>query len=223
MDFAIKGQPVLKLYNFYGGFIIYGQYDKSRIKINAHRRVETTERDKLEKMLSNISIPIRHHHDTLYAHVEVPVPQQNERYSCGLNLFIPYGMPVQIDYVKNDVITHELDSLVYVRNAQSRILLARHCGSADLIAQSHINLEIDTLRPHGFIYAKADSGDINIVLPGNAEATIYAKSFFHPIELTNIYLPQKLTSHYIIDGTIGKGDASIHLETVSGIIRIKID
>ncbi|MBN1464551.1 hypothetical protein JXA02_02235 [candidate division KSB1 bacterium] len=222
-DFPINGLPALALRNYYGGCIIYGHYNKTTITLSADCRVQTTERAELDRMLSGISIPIRQLNDTVAVHVEAPIAELNESYSCGLVLFIPYDMPVRVDYAKNDVITNELDSLVYVRNAQSHIALARHGGSVDLRAQSHINLDISTLPTCSLINARTDSGDIQLVLPGSVDAIIDAKSFYHPIELFNIDWPQKLTSHYVIHGRLGSGGASIHLETVTGIIRIIIN
>ncbi|MBN1482131.1 hypothetical protein EH223_07735 [candidate division KSB1 bacterium] len=223
LDFATQGLPALKILNYYGGLIIYGHSYKQKINISANRRVESPDQNNLDMMLAGITVPIQQDADTVYLQVETPVAQRYEKYACGLNIFIPYGMPVFIDYAKNAIITNELDSLVHVRNAKSRILLARHNGSADLEAQSHINLEIYKLWPHGFINAVTDSGDVNMVLPEQTDATILAQSFYHPIELINIELDTFLKSYYTASGILGTGDAPIHLKTTYGTIRIKID
>lgn len=223
LEFATQGLPVLKLVNYYGGFIIYGHSYGRKINVSATRRAESPTRNNLDVMLDGIQIPIGQEADTVYLQVQAPVAQRHEVYACGLNVFIPYGMPVCIGYAKNAIITNELDSLVTVRNAKSRILLARHSGSADLTAQSHINLEIVELRPHGFITAVSDSGDVNMVLPEEADATILAQSFYHPVELINIKLDTFVKSYYTASGFLGSGEARIHLKTTYGTIRIKAD
>lgn len=223
LEFAIRNAPVLKLENYNGGFIIYGHNHKQRIDISANCRVESTDREKLESMLADIEIKTAQEQDTAYIWINTPVPKRDERYACGLNLFIPYAMPVVIAWSKSVIITNELDSLVHVRNAQSRILLARHRGSADLEAQSHINLELYQLWPYSFINAVTDSGDINMILPKSSDATILAQSFYHPIELYELKLDTFLRSYYTAQGIMGDGDASINLKTTYGTIRIRAD
>ena len=213
--------PALKLDNYFGGFIINGHTNKNTIHARITRRAKTQKRDNLDAMLESITFHIHQQDDTVYAHIEAPPAQRNEQYSASINIFIPYDMPVYIDWSKSAVITNELDSLVFIRNAKSRVLLARHRGSADVEAQSHINLEIYKLWRHGFINAVTDSGDVNMVLPKTAHATIFAKSFYNPIELVNIELARNLTSHFTVNGILGEGDAPIHLETTFGIVRIK--
>ena len=146
-----------------------------------------------------------------------------EKYRCGLNLFIPYAMPVFIDYSKNSIITNELDSLVYVRRAQTRVLVGRHRGSADIEAFSDINLELYKIWPHAFIDAVTDSGDVNMVFPEDSDVTILARSFYHPIELINFELSTYLRSYYTTEGVLGNGAAPINLQTTYGTIRLKTD
>jgi hypothetical protein len=222
-NLSVQQGTYLKLQNYYGGLIIYGHSVTDKINISATCKAESPDRDKLDNMLAGIQFPARQIGDTLFVNVTAPVAKRYEKYRCGLNLLIPYHMPVYIDYSHGAIITNELDSLVHVRRAQSRILLARHQGSADLQAQSHINLELYKMWPHAFINAVTDSGDVNIVFPENADVSILARSFYHPIELINFELPTYLQSYYTAEGVRGSGDASINLKTTYGTVRLKVD
>ncbi len=222
-DVDVRDGMFLKLENYYGGLFIYGHSIRDKMSVRATCRAESPTRENLDNMLEAVNIPARLVGDTLYVNVTAPVAKRYERYGCGLNLLIPYKMPVYIDYSKHAVITNELDSLVYVRRAQSRVLLARHQGSADLEAQSHINLELYKIWPHATIHAVTDSGDINLVFPEGADVSILARSFYHPIELINFELPTYLRSYYTAEGVRGSGEAPINLKTTYGTVRLKVD
>ncbi len=221
--YTIQGLPALRVDNYYGGLFIYGHTHDDDIKVTATRRAQTDQRDHLDEMLANIKVSTRQQDDTVYVQISAPVAGRNERYLCGLNIFIPYGMPVFINYSKGSVITNELDSLVYVRGAQTRARLERHRGSADIEAVSHINMEFYSLWPHNYVTAISDSGDVNVVIPENADVSILAQSFYHPIELIDINLETYLRSYYTAEGILGSGDSPVHLKTIYGIVRIKAD
>ncbi len=215
--------PVLSLQNYYGGMLIFGHSKKDEIKIAITKKAQSTDRDQLDRMLSSIQVPVTQHRDTLFLQVTAPVAKRNEHYACGLNLFIPYSMPVHVSYAKSSIITSELDSLVHVQRAQLRVRVERHRGSADIQAESDINLEFYDLWPHNYVSAVTDSGDVNVVFPSNADVTIFAQSFYHPIELINFDLPTYLRSFYTADGVLGSGATPINLKTTYGIIRLKAD
>lgn len=219
----VENLPVLSLQNYYGGMFIFGHSKKDEIKIVITKKVQSTERDQLDRMLSDIQIPVTHQGDTLFVQVTAAVARRNEHYGCGLNLFIPYSMPVHVSYAKSSIITSELDSLVHVRRAKFRVRVERHRGSADIEAAGDINLEFYDLWPHNYVTAVTDSGDVNVVFPSNADVTIFAQSFYHPIELINLDLPTYLRSFYTADGVLGSGETPITLKTTYGIIRLKAD
>lgn len=222
LNIDIQGLPVLKLVNYRGGMILNGTFAKDHIRASVTRQVETLERDRLATMLEEIEFQVTSTSDTLFALVTTPPADRDEYYGCSLNMDIPYGMPVVVEYSNTIVIASELDSTVLVRNAQQKVLLSRHQGSAEIYAKGDIAMDVNLPRK-GFIIAETDSGNIDLLLPASAHATILAESFYQPIRLINIELDTDVRRFHTASGVLGDGSGEVRLKTIYGRIRLKTE
>ncbi len=148
----------------------------------------------------------------------------NESGSVSYELKVPDSARLDtIETVNGDIGVIGVKGAVSIETVNGKMSLQGLESDAKLdTVNGMIEAQFDVLAGAQRVKADAVNGRINLRIPENASAQVHAETLNGSIDADDFGLqPEKGFVGRDLDGTIGAGEANIHVDTVNGSVTIK--
>jgi len=219
-SFPIADISVISLNNNKGGVIIYGRVENDTIDYTISKTINADTRERAENNFKNVQLSSEVNNDTLKCSMIYPFDSDYMQAFGYLDLHLPHLLPCIINNMSEGVFVFSLWNDLKVSNSKDHVDIRGHHGSCDIQTQKGV-VSIETILPDsGYCRANTGQGNIILTIPRSTSATIYARTWNGEVSAEYLDISDLENIFGEFRGVIGEGSAEIHLETLSGHIKI---
>jgi hypothetical protein len=217
-EIAPAGRQVLRCVSAKGPVTVQAE-GLSAVRWYLYKYVTAPTREQANDGLAQIGIASGTVADSLVFDVTTP-PSGEIYYSAAVTLGIPFELGCAVDNATAAVQVSDLFRPLRVRGAAA-VTVRRHNASCD-VATSRGAVYVEAAVPDsGYCLAGTGEGDVELHLPADASARIWAHTDAGAVSVIGLTLTDRADSTGYVSGTLGTGTAAVRLTTQKGNITIR--
>jgi DUF4097 and DUF4098 domain-containing protein YvlB len=211
----------LQLQAINGEVSISGSSESDSVVITGTKRIESASAEDAEAHLPELDVKVRELADEVFVETIQPNGSGGQNYIVDYTIILPKNFEIQVSQVNGIVTIESMTNTVAVTLANGTVTLDDIVGSASVTA---INGKIDgdvTLPLDGTITMSTTNGTIVLGIPQDTSAAFSARAGFgDKIRVSNLVLQNEVRTSTSLSGTLGDGQGTIVLTTVTGSIQV---
>ena len=219
-ELAFSEINIVSFTNLNGSIYLSGVYRPDTLGYRMAKNVNAVSRETANAFLADINFGYFIIDDTLVCTITYFDVQKNIQFLGALFVDVPKAMSCYINKAGSVVYSEYLESDIIVNEANGPIEIKNHKGSIFANTTSG-NIAIEAIIPvDGFCKALTEDGNIELLIPLNTSATIYAETADGIVSFNGLSIENLTQSTNKVTGILGSAESEIHLTTLSGNIEI---
>ena len=219
----IVNQSQFNLDGIGGDITVSGISGANSVTIAGIRRVQADSMQEVEEYLPKLQVDVQALENEIRVKTIKPLDTFERIYNVDYMIILPDDLKIKIDNLGGVITVDSITNNVIVNNRAGKVTLANILGSASIDSltgpiESEVSLPLN-----GNIDLKTLTGDINLYIPLDTSAEFSARvfEFNGSIRVSNLVLQNEVRTSTSLDGTFGRGEGTIALETeVGGDINV---
>ncbi len=207
--------------NINGSITITGVDGLSEVEVTGYKRVIDESFNRAKSHITDISVDIISSGSSLGVRTTQPNSVGNRTYQVDYEIRVPSDWSVSVDDV-NGVI--EVANIIYSVSAKlTNGTLSAYDIVGDLYADlTNGNIDADvTLLAGSNCELSTTNGNIALWVPSSTSAAVSASVVNGTVSVSGLSIAVSSSSRTYLEGTMGKGEATISLSTVNGNVQLR--
>ncbi|MDH3602909.1 MAG: hypothetical protein OEU26_25135 [Candidatus Tectomicrobia bacterium] len=219
-DVEVENRSQLRVQGINGDITITGRAGSNSVIITGTRRVGSDSLQDAQEHLQKLEVNVQPFATEVLVQTVQPPLTGGRSYVVNYTITLPNQLAIEVANVNGLVTLDAIDNDVAVNNVNGNVTLMEILGSAQVnlvngIIDSDVTLPLD-----GSIDLDIVNGPINLAIPVNTSARFSATVRIGSISVSNLMLPDEISTSTSLSGTLGDGEGTIALETDNGNIRV---
>jgi hypothetical protein len=219
-EVQVENHSRLRLVAITGSIEIKGNVQANSVLISGTKRVKATSIQDAVQRLNDLDVDVRDMINEVIVVTMQPQDTQGRDYEVDYTITLPDNLEVQVNAVTGNLVVDTISNKVTISHVIGNVNLDEIEGSTyvELVTGSiegNITLPLDNS-----IIMRIVTGNIILSVPVNTSAEFSANVITGSINVSNLILLNKVETSTFLAGTLGNGEGTISLRTVTGNINV---
>jgi len=219
-DVQVENQSRLRLVAITGNIDITGNVQANTVSISGTKRVKAKSMEDAEQRLTELNVDVQDMINEVFVVTMQPDDTQGRDYEVDYTITLPENLEVHVNSVTGNLEINTISNNVSIGHVTGSVTLEEIEGSANVELVTGIIEGKVTLPLNNNITMRIVTGNIILNIPVNTSAEFSANVITGSINVSNLTLQNKVETSTFLGGTLGNGEGTISLRTVTGNISV---